>query len=201
MGRDFMAHMIGLVNTKKCRFCKKEFVCLKNRRVFCSDYCRLMIFREIGRSPENIEKSRIRQKKRWDSGFFTKESIQKMIDGPKGRIKTPEEIQKAVRSHTGVKRPYMSGHNHPNWKGGLTKISKRIRYSMEGNRWRKDVLVRDNYTCQICGEKDLSKLEIHHIKSFAKYPELRLDINNGKTLCESCHWKTDNWGIKSKKVF
>lgn len=188
--------MIG--NVKNCKYCSKKFVSIRKNNVFCSNKCRLMIFREIGRSPENIKKSRIRQKQRWNSGFFSKETIQKMIDGPKGRIKTPEEIQKAIKSHTGVKRPYMSGPNHPNWKNGITKTNKKIRYSMEGNKWRKDVLVRDNYTCQKCGEKDILKLEVHHIKSFCNYPESRLDINNGQTLCESCHYKTDNWGIKNK---
>jgi 5-methylcytosine-specific restriction endonuclease McrA len=70
--------------------------------------------------------------------------------------------------------------------------------------WRKDVYKRDNYTCQICGissnnlKKISKKIHADHIKSFAYYPKLRYDINNGRTLCEDCHKKTENYGIKSR---
>lgn len=52
--------------------------------------------------------------------------------------------------------------------------------------WREAVYQRDDYTCQKCGQRG-GKLNAHHIKSYAKYPDLRLDINNGITLCVDCH--------------
>jgi hypothetical protein len=33
-----------------------------------------------------------------------------------------------------------------------------------------------------------------HIKSFAKYPDLRFDINNGRVLCYSCDLKYGGHG-------
>lgn len=37
-------------------------------------------------------------------------------------------------------------------------------------------------------------------KDFALHPELRLDINNGRTLCKSCHKKTENYGFKKSNT-
>jgi 5-methylcytosine-specific restriction endonuclease McrA len=74
-----------------------------------------------------------------------------------------------------------------------TLMNRRERKRKESKDWRKDVFRRDDYTCQECGirnQKGLGvtvRLEAHHIKSWKEYPELRYDINNGITLCKSCH--------------
>lgn len=88
------------------------------------------------------------------------------------------------------------------WKGGITSDAMRIRNSAEYAAWRKTVMDRDDYTCNICGVRG-GKLCVDHIKSFSLYPALRFDTENGRTLCYSCHQKTDNFGhkavIESKK--
>ena len=67
-------------------------------------------------------------------------------------------------------------------------IRIKLRRSFEYKEWRRRVFQRDNYTCQMCFTKG-GYLEADHIKSFSKYPGLRIDINNGRTLCKPCHLK------------
>lgn len=97
----------------------------------------------------------------------------------------------------GKKCPEHSGEKHPNWQGGITPINKKIRRSFENKEWRKSVFERDNYTCIECGIKG-GKLNADHIKPFSLFPELRFDINNGRTLCQNCHKKI-GWSLFKEK--
>lgn len=81
--------------------------------------------------------------------------------------------------------------NHQ-WRGGVTRSNDMQRRSPKYRIWRDKVFARDNYTCQHCGTTN-TYVTAHHIKSFADFPELRFDIDNGITLCESCHEKTDTY--------
>ena len=56
--------------------------------------------------------------------------------------------------------------------------------------WRVQVYKRDGFKCQLC--KSTKRLEAHHIKRWAEFPQLRFDINNGVTLCKICHRKITN---------
>lgn len=53
--------------------------------------------------------------------------------------------------------------------------------------FRKYVLKRDKYKCQMpeCGSR--KKLHVHHIKPWSKAAALRYDPLNGITLCKECH--------------
>lgn len=82
---------------------------------------------------------------------------------------------------------------------GITDEISLLRVTLEYKEWRRSVYRRDSYTCQNCGD-DKSGLEAHHIKKFSDYPESRLDVNNGLTLCRKCHKKTDNYGSKKTKT-
>ena len=78
------------------------------------------------------------------------------------------------------------GQNNWNWKGGITPENNSIRNSIEYKHWRTSVFKRDSYKCQECGCVG-DKLNAHHIKKFSQYPDLRLDVSNGITLCKPCH--------------
>ena len=86
-------------------------------------------------------------------------------------------------------RKVNNGENHYNWKGGITPLNKKLRASLEYKLWRKSVFERDNFTCIWCGDNMGGNLHADHIQEFAYYPELRLAIDNGRTLCKSCHEK------------
>ena len=86
--------------------------------------------------------------------------------------------------HNDMKKRRGSTTSH--WKGGITPINKAIRTSLEYEEWRKSCMERDNYTCKHCGQIG-GILHVDHIKRFSNFPELRLDLNNGQTLCKKCH--------------
>lgn len=67
----------------------------------------------------------------------------------------------------------------------ILPLTDKTRSEKGYSKFRKKVLDRDNYTCQLCGSKN--DLEVHHIKPYAKYPCLRVSVNNGITYCKQCH--------------
>jgi hypothetical protein len=78
------------------------------------------------------------------------------------------------------------GENNSNWKGGKTDPGVSYRNTYEYKQWRNKILERDNFKCQYdkCDEK--TNLA-HHIKSYKDYTELRIDLNNGISICKKHH--------------
>jgi 5-methylcytosine-specific restriction endonuclease McrA len=179
---------------KSCEICKKQIPFRYSLKVraygniasiktrFCSNECK-SYWRCYLENPAKTESGRNKistyAKSRSNFHLWTKEAIEK-------RIKT------------------ISGKNHWNWQGGITTENKRRRNLAEYRDWRIAVFERDHYTCQICksinGNGKTIYLQADHIKPWCNFPELRLDINNGRTLCIECHKKTDTYGTKAKKM-
>jgi len=80
----------------------------------------------------------------------------------------------------------VSGINNIKWNWNLTDKERKIRHCIPGiKKFRREVLKRDNHTCQCCGSKDY--LQAHHINNFSDFKEQRTDVDNGITLCFDCH--------------
>ena len=108
-----------------------------------------------------------------------------------GKQRSNDTLLKMIKARKGkrvsIKTEFKKGFIP--WNKGMGFISsedKLIRNSKLYLDWRKIILKRDEYTCQICNVIG-NNMHVNHIKLFAHYPKLRLDINNGITLCKHCH--------------
>lgn len=186
--------------SKICLVCSSGFKVIKareNTAKYCSKECRC---KATGAKKKGIKRSDIVKRK--ISQTIKEQYIKGRTPWNKGRI--------------GVWHHPIKGKLNNLWKGGTSKLWWRIVTHIEYKRWRQSVYERDGFTCQGCF-KTGGRLEAHHIK--AKAPVLReylkknktedideilkgcpliIDINNGLTLCKSCHKQTDNYAGKSK---
>ncbi len=64
-------------------------------------------------------------------------------------------------------------------------MAKNWRNSKEWKHAKEKALKRDNYTCQICGDKN--HLVVHHINDASYHRDQRYDLDNLVTLCYDCH--------------
>ena len=192
---------------KTCPQCKEEFSkpyseSIKNwfnRHIYCSKKCYIDSMK--GRDPFT---DKTRNKIAWNKG-------KKGLKGDKnpnwkggemtiickkcrGRFKARQYRRSTVQFCSRLCKTNNSNQ-------GKTPESMRIRKSLAYKLWRTSVFERDNYVCVHCGIKNgLGKtvyFHADHIKPFALFPELRLNVNNGRTLCVPCHKKTRTFGRKS----
>lgn len=105
-----------------------------------------------------------------------------------------EEHKQNIRKSLIARVAY--GEKNPNWKGGLTEINRRARGSWQARDWKQQSLARAGFKCEKCGVDNGQTCEccgvkitlhVHHIKSFAKYPDERYDPNNSSVMCPKCH--------------
>jgi 5-methylcytosine-specific restriction endonuclease McrA len=107
------------------------------------------------------------------------------------RIEQRKNHSKAMLGHIASEetRRKMSNSHHARLQNyvRVTPIYECIRKSIEYKLWREAVFKRDNYTCVWCGDNRGNNLNSDHILPFSQYPELRFAIDNGRTLCKTCH--------------
>ena len=95
-----------------------------------------------------------------------------------------------------------------NWSGGTGTERHKDMGKFEYKDWRKAVFSRDDFTCQVCDVRG-GHLHADHIKTWADYPELRYDVDNGRTVCRACHYyitfkrkmpKNSLWGLTTARM-
>ena len=108
---------------------------------------------------------------------------------------SPEGAKKALKNVGG-----RYGKDHWNWQGGITTENHKIRDSKEYKEWRIKVFQRDRFRCVLCGYRSVKPRDIRadHIRPFALYPDLRLEVSNGRTLCVPCDIK-HGWQLFREK--
>jgi len=91
-----------------------------------------------------------------------------------------------LRKQNFINTKKVKGKEHGNWKGGISDLRDRFMQSEGYKNWRSAVFKRDNYTCKKCGQIGY-ELNAHHIYNYSDYIDLRVEVNNGITLCKKCH--------------
>lgn len=145
------------------------------------------------------------------------DSLKKAITGNtwnRGR-KHSEDSTELKRKNSAKHWLGKTGKDHPHWKDSKQNpLYTQIRQCFQYREWRKEIYIRDTFTCVLCGRnKEVSgQLEADHFpKQFidilaenqiqsleeAVACEELWNVNNGRTLCRLCHNPTR--GKRGKK--
>lgn len=77
---------------------------------------------------------------------------------------------------------------HPRWRHDISdEDRKKGRDANKQKEWRARVFERDGHTCQKCGDSRGGNLHSHHIIPHYRDQSIAWDLENGITLCETCH--------------
>ncbi len=149
---------------KICECCGVEFSFkshgkkLNEERKFCSYKC--SNYSKIGKST-------------WNKGL-TNKNDERILSGEKhplyGKPLSENHKQALSKNHADF-----SGKHSGSWRGGTW------------NYWKKQTLIRDDYTCQICGFRNVDIMIVDHKLPKCKYPELKFVLDNLQTLCPNCN--------------
>lgn len=167
---------------------------------------------QIGRKVSEETKNKIRKSLKGDK--FSKKRKENISKALKGRT-IPQEVRDKISKYLKKYPPksvFRKGHRPANYKG-TTPLREQIRKSPQHKEWVMNIMKRDWFTCQHCGDTKPNKFHVHHIKPFAelygnflrKYDyfspmedletlyklslhyEPFYKLSNGITLCAKCH--------------
>ena len=149
-----------------------------------------------------------KENKRWTSIEKTCIICQKIFNAQPYRAKTARFCSYVCYHKWHI------GRNSPVWTDNYKRrFRQRIMELREYKEWRLEVFKRDNFTCVRCGTLR-KNIEADHIIAFrtlieqfkivdidmARNCKELWDISNGRTLCKSCHRKTETYGNKKLNI-
>ena len=93
-------------------------------------------------------------------------------------------------SSPGQRRPRKDfwGEKNPRWKGGTWNYQKKFAKK------------RDDFTCQICGLRDVEIMEVDHAKPKCDYPDIMHLLENLITICPNCHRRKTNRELRERNL-
>lgn len=144
----------------------------------------------------------------WNKGKKMSEEFKQKISKYKIGKKLSEETKRKIgeaSKRLGLKPPI--NYREKNWKWIEDRTKLKIYKNSEERRsprykdWRRRVCNRDNWKCKIANKDCKGRLEVHHILSFTKFPELKYEINNGIALCHAHHPQKRSEEVKLSPYF
>lgn len=202
-----------MLNEKLCIRCNRTFLRTKGigtpvfaKRKYCSQFCSRKDHPKFGSAAAH-----------WKGGFPTckcgrKTSyrsrqcstcyIAQVRAHPpgKGLKRSPEARRRMSEAHRGIKLSPEHAAAVNKARKSWNYIPDRTKLKRYGNdakdrrcyaytNWRRQVWLRDNFTCKIGNPDCNGRIEAHHILTWKEHPSLRYEINNGITLCHFHHPK------------
>jgi 5-methylcytosine-specific restriction endonuclease McrA len=160
-----------IVRNIKCQFCGKVFRQKKSTQKFCCRECGIKNRTDYNKKGRYICEVCGGEFERYNSQFNGKH----------------HKFCSVECKHKGDSI-FFSGENAHCYNPNITQEQRDYnRKYPEYYDWRNKVYERDNYVCQCCGYDKGGNLNVHHFYNYAEHHELRLDIDNGITLCKQCH--------------
>ena len=73
---------------------------------------------------------------------------------------------------------------------------------LDRDKFRKECLARDKYTCVWCGKSSSSEVDmaVHHIMERRLFPDGGYYRGNGATLCHQCHWLAEDTSVSPQQL-
>ncbi len=131
-------------------------------------------------------------------------NISKLLRGSVGRNKgchwKVKDTSNMNKDKIGKKRKnvdWLKGENNYGWIKDRSKLAvllngEEYRNSPMSREWALLVKKRDKWSCKIKNKNCDRRIVAHHILSWAMFPKLRYEVNNGITLCHFHHPRKRN---------